>query len=720
LINREPSDVPDPWRSLARRLEHEPSSQLDVWEVLAKRSDPSSWRPRLAENVEVVLLDWARTGPSALAARNSVVLGLGADEAELIRLMDGKRSVVDLLASRLEESDSLEPASVVRLVTVLRLAGFLVDAPVDVDVALERALDQRQPWRVVLSRVARTLSVEWSGADRLVRWIYRHGLRWLINPWGATASAVIAIAGVIALGLVVSSHSFHLSTQSAGWGFVLLMTLNLTIVFIHELGHATSVVHHGRSIRSAGLRIYYGAPAFFVDAPEALLLSRRHRIAQAFAGPWFESVAGGVAALVLWLSPTGWAAPVLYRFVVVNYFILLMNLVPLLELDGYLILADTIGVPDLRARSVSFVRRGFWQKLARRQSLTSAEVGLGIYAIVGLVFAALCLLGSFFFWQRTFGGVASRMWHSGALGVVLLFVLAAVLASPLLQAGVRVLLGFARRGRMLWRRARFRLQSRWRVEAAKTIDGLTVFDDLPVEALNDLAGRVRLAEYSPCDTVVAQGDPADSYFVIRRGRIEVVEEAPDGATRQLNVLEAGTGFGEMALVLRSPRSASLRALEPVEVFVVDGTSFDRLLAPHLRVPDFTPSLQQAAELASMRILRGLGLEELRSLLQGAEWVLAVPQQEMVGQGELADGFYLVLDGQAEVLVDGTQTRVLRRGDHFGEIALLSGTPRSATVRALTPVRALRIDPARFESSLAKLFSESSSGPVAVGAQDRRS
>jgi CRP-like cAMP-binding protein len=66
-----------------------------------------------------------------------------------------------------------------------------------------------------------------------------------------------------------------------------------------------------------------------------------------------------------------------------------------------------------------------------------------------------------------------------------------------------------------------------------------------------------------------------------------------------------------------------------------------------------------------------------------------PGQLVIRAGEDADAFYLIVRGRAGVA--GKQlTRTLREGDHFGEIALVDGGPRSATVIALDELYALEI------------------------------
>ena len=62
-------------------------------------------------------------------------------------------------------------------------------------------------------------------------------------------------------------------------------------------------------------------------------------------------------------------------------------------------------------------------------------------------------------------------------------------------------------------------------------------------------------------------------------------------------------------------------------------------------------------------------------------------QDLVTQGTGGIAFFVVLDGEASVSVDGTERRTIRSGDHFGEIALIAkDPPRTATVTATTDVR----------------------------------
>ncbi len=95
-------------------------------------------------------------------------------------------------------------------------------------------------------------------------------------------------------------------------------------------------------------------------------------------------------------------------------------------------------------------------------------------------------------------------------------------------------------------------------------------------------------------------------------------------------------------------------------------------------------------------------------------------ETLVAAGDAPDGFYVVCSGMARVLVAGrdgeeVSLNLLRAGDSFGEVGLLDGSPRTATVRAASDVEALRLDAAVFDA-LVRLHPEISD---AFALQSRR-
>ncbi len=103
----------------------------------------------------------------------------------------------------------------------------------------------------------------------------------------------------------------------------------------------------------------------------------------------------------------------------------------------------------------------------------------------------------------------------------------------------------------------------------------------------DLTERVSTAHYQPGNDIVRQGEPALNFYILVQGEVEVMRtDADSGETMQLVILGPGDFFGEMALIDQRPRSATIRALTPVEVLVMGKDLFSSIsnaLAPFRHV-----------------------------------------------------------------------------------------------------------------------------------------
>jgi cAMP-dependent protein kinase regulator len=106
---------------------------------------------------------------------------------------------------------------------------------------------------------------------------------------------------------------------------------------------------------------------------------------------------------------------------------------------------------------------------------------------------------------------------------------------------------------------------------------LPLFAGLGSAELDRLAAKMLVTRYSAGDTIVEQGAAGDRFFVIVDGQVEVVRREDDGVEARLAALGVGDFFGEMALLDRAPRSATVRALSPVETYTLTADDFQRML-----------------------------------------------------------------------------------------------------------------------------------------------
>jgi CRP/FNR family cyclic AMP-dependent transcriptional regulator len=100
-------------------------------------------------------------------------------------------------------------------------------------------------------------------------------------------------------------------------------------------------------------------------------------------------------------------------------------------------------------------------------------------------------------------------------------------------------------------------------------------------------------------------------------------------------------------------------------------------------------------LGAVPLFQGLSKRDLSEILSVAREVEFSAGIDIVSEGSKALDFFLILDGEARVTVRGRRSQKLRPGDYFGEVSVLDGGPRSATVTAETPVWALRLDRSKF-------------------------
>ncbi|MGH2711218.1 MAG: cyclic nucleotide-binding domain-containing protein [Actinomycetota bacterium] len=701
------------WTVVAGAAARPRRGRRSVWNAIRRKFDPAQYKPKLADDIEIkeFHLKWGNDYAMIANPRDLLHFRLEPEELEWVRMLDGTRTIKQIVLERFQESGDLELDGVVELIRALEQDGFLDRDYVDAYRALDRA---RRPSRMrrFFREFGKTLSVEWKGAHRFTKWVYDHGFKIFFKPVAVVMAALIGVVGTVAFVALFNGGRFSFTGDSLGYEVLLLLILNYVITFIHELAHALVIVHYKRRVKSAGFMIFFGSPAFFIESSDTGMLGRRERMIQAAAGPLSEGVVAAGAALYALAFPDHAISIVLYKFAVLNYFVMFMNLIPLIELDGYWILTDLIQIPDLRPRAISFLRFELFPRLRRRERLNRGELALSTYGVLGVAFAAFSFYTGFFFWRAIFGDLVLNLWNGGIVTRLFLLVLAVFLAGPLIRGAIAAIRALLRRLRALWESLIFRLQRSWRVEAAELIDELPIFGGLPEDVLSDLAGRVSLRSLSRGEPVFFQGDRPDAFYVVRQGTVEVVEENPEsGAERVIRTLQRGQSFGELGLLQGAPRTATVRASGEAKVFAVDKGTFEELLADTAdSVPDLAPTLQSAVELRSLPPFSTLAMSEIAALLEHGDWVNLPPGKTVFEQGEVADAFYAIGSGQVEVIENGRTVRTLGAGDYFGEVALLLDVPRTAAIRTKTPVRSFRVDREGFDAVLARSFARGTLRP----------
>lgn len=114
-------------------------------------------------------------------------------------------------------------------------------------------------------------------------------------------------------------------------------------------------------------------------------------------------------------------------------------------------------------------------------------------------------------------------------------------------------------------------------DALDTLRAIPLFSHVADGDLEQIASHLIERRYPRNTTIVEEGLPGDYMYIIREGRVKVTKLSEDGREKILAFFEPGHFVGDMALLDRSPRSASVKALTPVRVLALSRADFTGLI-----------------------------------------------------------------------------------------------------------------------------------------------
>jgi putative peptide zinc metalloprotease protein len=285
---------------------------------------------------------------------------------KLIQLFDGSRS-----PAQVAESFEKETGSTVSEEDVQELASFLqTDTPLLYKTPLEKNISLQQELRSSRKKRSKFHGIDfsdiiikvWYDADGYITWLYPK-VRFLFTPWFVWASiGMFVLMGWMwwdRFGEVWSdSFAFYNFTRKSGGDLIEFWFLFGAMAAFHETAHGLVGKHYGATIERMGFTLMYFAPSFFCDATQVWILGGKWaRIATAIAGIWLDLVVCFFATIVWWGTATGmavhdWAYKVM---MVTGLGVSILNLNPLIKLDGYLIFSELVAEPSLKEDSTEYL-----------------------------------------------------------------------------------------------------------------------------------------------------------------------------------------------------------------------------------------------------------------------------------------------------------------------------------------------------------------------------
>ncbi len=206
----------------------------------------------------------------------------------------------------------------------------------------------------------------------------------------------------------------------------------------------------------------------------------------------------------------------------------------------------------------------------------------------------------------------------------------------------------------------------------------------------ELARCLEPVTQEPGDLVVEQGTAGDAMYIMAEGTVEVSRAAPGGEIQVLAQLGPGAFFGEMALVCRAPRAASVRALDRVLLLRVGRDDMEQLARHTSAVGNVLIAFCHARMLENLvrisPVLAPVPPAKRPDVVARFGTDFRDAGDVILEEGDAGPGLFLVVSGAVRVTRrDGSETLVVARlgpGDLFGEISLLMQKPATATVTAV--------------------------------------
>ena len=219
------------------------------------------------------------------------------------------------------------------------------------------------------------------------------------------------------------------------------------------------------------------------------------------------------------------------------------------------------------------------------------------------------------------------------------------------------------------------------------------------EQIQDILDAMFERKVQKGDEVITQGDDGDNFYVIEGGTYDVLINTGGAQRKKVHTFVDSGSFGELALMYNCPRNATITAQSEGILWALDQAVFRRIVVgAAARKRRSYESL-----LGGVPMLSELTDYERANLADALESASFHDSECIIQQGDSADCMYFVEEGHIRIVLgkgaESKEISVLKKGDYFGEMALVMNQPRSASVYAKGKAKCAKLDVGAFERLL---------------------
>ena len=334
---------------------------------------------------------------------------LSEPEYFLWNQMNGRTSVEELAVAYVLKFGAFDFDIIHALIDKLQRAELLTMRPISrlrAMLAANRKNPAARAAEATLKALDRLTVGSRTAHDAFTR-VYRYGAFLIFTPVGLAVLALVTMLGFKGTREIWQDSS----DLYAGFGEHPVIALLLVKVFffltliLHQMLHALALVHYGRRVKEFGFTMLHGfLPTFYADVTDVFMGSRRARIVTGISGPLVHLFLGSLYIYLASQCGPGLLKSFLVASAILQSQSLFFSLYPFcfLEMDGYHVLVDWLGLPRLKSESIAFVNGGLWRRLRAGGRFTREEVVFVGYVALSITsIAAFVGLNVWFFVHTT-------------------------------------------------------------------------------------------------------------------------------------------------------------------------------------------------------------------------------------------------------------------------------------------------------------------------------
>ena len=320
-------------------------------------------------------------------------LMLTEPEKFLWEQMDGRTSLQEIATAYVLRYGAFDFDVIPNLIRKLQRAHLLTLTPSS---RLRQALarNRRKPMVKAIESgftVLERINISSRNVQRVFAALYRFGGFLLFTRGAVVAFALLALAGLV-VGVRLWQEGGDIVAGFGGHalrGILMVKGLFFLTVAAHQIVHGLALVHYQRRVREFGFTFLHGfVPTFYVDVTDIFMASRRARVVTAVAGASVHLVLGALWFIVAYLSPLAsftQAFAAASGMIQWQAFVIALYPFCFIEMDGYHVLVDVLGVPTLKQEAMAWagglLRGRVPRRFGRQEQLFALYVVLSAISV---------------------------------------------------------------------------------------------------------------------------------------------------------------------------------------------------------------------------------------------------------------------------------------------------------------------------------------------------